>query len=114
MASRSAIGAPETSVRQPRRAATSNPRHRAVACPQGCAHAAVRCVAVYLSIGVDLWLIEEADFRRTELIKQPERVEVRASLDRLLGSGAASGKSSVPWVIAGRQWSIGALEWLGD
>jgi hypothetical protein len=37
----------------------------------------LRCVAVYLSIGVDLRLMEEADFRRTELIKQPELVEAR-------------------------------------
>ena len=28
----------------------------------------LRCVAVYLSIGVDLRLMEAADFRRTELI----------------------------------------------
>ena len=34
---------------------------------------------VYLSIGVDLRLMEADDFRRTELIKQPELVEARAS-----------------------------------
>ena len=39
----------------------------------------LRCVAVYLSIGVDLRLMEADDFRRTELIKQPELVEARAS-----------------------------------
>ena len=39
----------------------------------------LRCVAVYLSIGVDLRLMEADDFRRTELIKQPEHVEARAS-----------------------------------
>jgi hypothetical protein len=39
----------------------------------------LRCVAVYLSIGVDLRLMEAADSRRTELIKQPEQVEARAS-----------------------------------
>ena len=36
-------------------------------------------MAVYLSIGVDLRLMEADDFRRTELIKQPELVEARAS-----------------------------------
>ena len=39
----------------------------------------LRCVAVYLSIGVDLRLMEAGDFRRTELIKLPEHVEARAS-----------------------------------
>jgi len=34
----------------------------------------LRCVAVYLSIGVDLRLMEADDFRHTELIKLPELV----------------------------------------
>ena len=39
----------------------------------------LRCVAVYLSHGVDLRLMEAEDFRRTELIRLPELVEARAA-----------------------------------
>jgi hypothetical protein len=39
----------------------------------------LRCVAVYLASGIDLRLLEEEDFRRTQLLKDAPAVEARGS-----------------------------------